>query len=202
MARDLIAEGRLGKVLGISHHDLFFRQDHGWRTRSSRHALAVMGIHWLDGFRWMLGGEARSLLCLTHRSAAIDCAGETDAFVQITFENGASVFYVQSFSSPISRTETLILGEEGLLSLEYQRTAFFKREAGQEPVEQWTNPFAGANKPESAFEGLSHLLTAIEIGGEPPNSGQDNLKTVALLDAAYRSAAEAQPVCFEGGVPV
>src|SRR6266571_6584008 len=110
LARDLIAAGRLGKIIGIVHHDLFFRQDHGWRNRSPRHALAVMGIHWLDGFRWLLGGEARSLICRTHRSAAIDCVGETEAFVQITFQKGASAAYVQSFSSPIARTETLILG--------------------------------------------------------------------------------------------
>ena len=90
LARDLIAAGRLGKIIGIVHHDLFFRQDHGWRTRSPRHALAVMGIHWLDGFRWLLGGEARSLICRTHRSAVIDCVGVTEAFVQITFEKGAA----------------------------------------------------------------------------------------------------------------
>jgi predicted dehydrogenase len=201
-ARDLIAEGRLGQVFGVSHHDLFFRQDRGWRTQHPRHALAVMGIHWLDGFRWMLADEPRSLTCRTHCSAAIDCAGETDAFVQITFEKGASISYVQSFSSPVNRTETLILGEEGLLSLDYQKAALYKREACRGPVEQWTNPFAGANKPESAFEGLNHLLAAIETDGEPPNSGPDNLKTVALLDAAYRSATEQQPILFEGGIPV
>jgi predicted dehydrogenase len=201
-ARELIAAGRVGKVLGITHHDLFFRQDRGWRVRHPRHALAVMGIHWLDGFRWMLSEEARSLCCRTHRSAAIDCSGETEAFVQIAFETGASASYVQSFSSPLARTETLIFGAEGLLSLNYQGAALFKREAGREPVEQWPNPFAGANKPESAFAGLHHLLMALETGEEPPNSGRDNLKTVALLDAAYRSAAEQRPVSFEGGLPV
>jgi predicted dehydrogenase len=201
-ARELIAAGRVGKVMGISHHDLFFRQDRGWRTQSPRHALAVMGIHWLDGFRWMLGSEARSLHCQTHHSTAIDCVGETEAFVQIAFANGVSASYVQSFSSPIARTETLIIGEAGLLSLDYQKAALFTREAGREPVQQWTNSFAGANKPESAYEGLNHLLTAIEKGGEPPNSGQDNLRTVALLDGAYRSAAEQQPVSFAEGIPV
>src|SRR5262249_55534680 len=144
-ARQLIAGGRMGTVLGITHHDLFFRQDRGWRVQHPRHALAVMGIHWLGGFRWVLADEARSFTARTLRSAAIDCVGETEAFAQITFENVASVAYVQSFSSPISRTETLILGEEGLLSLDYQKAALFKREAGHEPVEQWTNPFAGAN---------------------------------------------------------
>jgi len=154
----------------------------------------VMGIHWLDGFRWMLQSEATSLLCRTHASAAIQCAGETDAFLQLAFANGASVAYVQSFSSPIARTETLILGDEGALSLNYQGAALFTREAGLQPVESWTNPYAASNKPESVFVGLDHLLTAIETGHEPPNGGEDNLRTVALLDAAYRSAAEQRPI--------
>jgi predicted dehydrogenase len=191
-ARTLIEAGRLGRVVGITHQDLFFRQDSGWRTRRPRHALAVMGIHWLDGFRWMLRSEARSLICQTQSSAAIECAGETDAFLQIGFENGASAAYVQSFSSPIARTETLILGEQGMLSLDYQGAALFQREAGQQPAERWANPYGGANKPESVFEGLNQLLSAIETEREPPNSGQDNLRTVALLEAAYRSAAEQQ----------
>lgn len=155
-----------------------------------------MGIHWLDGFRWMLQSEATSLLCRTYASAAIQCAGETDAFLQLAFANGASVAYVQSFSSPIVSTETLILGDRGALKLDYQGAAFFTREAGPQPAERWMNPYAGANKPESVFVGLDHLLTAIETGQEPPNSGEENLRTVALLDAAYRSAAEERLILF------
>ena len=55
IAKQLIAEGRLGPVLGIVHDEFMFRQDAGWRLQQPRHALAVMGIHWLDGFPWMLG---------------------------------------------------------------------------------------------------------------------------------------------------
>jgi predicted dehydrogenase len=153
-----------------------------------------MGIHWLDGFRRLLDSEARSILCRTHRSPAIACAGETEAHVQISFQNDATVSYVQSFSSPLARTETLIQGEEGLLVLDYHGAALYRQEAGREPVERWTNPFGGANKPESVFIGLDHLLRAMETGEEPPNSGRDNLRTVALLEAAYRSAAERRVV--------
>jgi len=198
-ARRLIREGRLGRVLGITHQDLFFRQDRGWRTEQQRHALAVMGIHWLDGFRWALGCEARSLLCQTRSSAAIHCAGETDACLQLTFANDAVVSYVQSFSTPVAKTETLVLGEEGMLALDYRRTCLFRRETGQQPVEQWENPYAGANKPESAFIGLDLLLTTLETGEEPPNSRQDNLQTVALLHAAYRSAAEGREIHLDPG---
>ncbi len=193
-ARALIAEGRLGRVRGVTHHDLFFRQDRGWRTGCPRHALSVMGIHWLDGFRWMLGREAHSLLCQMTSSAAIDCVGETDACVQLGFEENIPVSYVQSFSSPLARTETFVIGEAGVLALDYRRTAFFTRESRPEPVEVWENPHAGVKKPESAFKGLDHLLTAVETGQEPPNSGRDNLRTVALLDACYRSAAARQLV--------
>lgn len=193
-ARTLIAAGRLGAVHGIMHQDLFFRQDSGWRTDCPRHALSVMGIHWLDGFRWLLGSEARSLLCRTHASTAIECAGETDAHVQIAFRNGVTVTYVQSFSSPAPRTETRVLGDEGLLVLDYHGAALYQRETGREPVERWPNPFAGSNKPESVFVGLNHLLTALETGEEPPNSGRDNLRTVALLEAAYRAASDQRVV--------
>jgi predicted dehydrogenase len=170
-----------------------------------------MGIHWLDGFRWMLGSEARSLVCLTRSSAAIDSAGETDASVQITFKCGSVATYVQSFSSPLARTETLVLGEKGLLLLDYRGAALYQRglppfprgdgRGVPEPVERWTNPYAGPGKPESAFAGLDHLLTALETGGVPPNSGEDNLNSIALLDAAYRSAVEGRVIAFEDGGP-
>ena len=35
---------------------------------------------------------------------------------------------------------------------------------------------------------------ALESGSEPAISGRDNLKTMALVDAAYRSAAEHRAV--------
>jgi len=73
--------------------------------------------------------------------------------------------------------------------------------AAKTPAERWTNPYAGAKKPESVLAGLERLLTAIETGQAPSNSGADNLRTVALLDAAYRSAAEDRLVLFEDGMP-
>ena len=167
-----------------------FRQDAGWRTERPRHALSVMGVHWLDGFRRMLGDAARphSVTCRTWSSPPIRCAGETDASVRIVFTDGASVTYAQSFSSPVARTETLVFGERGTLVLGYNGAALFAGEDRREPSERWPNPYAGPNKPESAFALLNEVLTASEENREPANSGGDNLETVALLEAAYLSA--------------
>ena len=49
-----------------------------------------------------------------------------------------------------------------------------------------------------AFAGtMSQLLIAIEKGTEPAISGRDNLKTMALVDAAYLSAAEHRAITIK-----
>ena len=196
IAAQLIADGEIGVVLGVSHQDLMFRQDRGWRTQRPRHALSVMGVHWLDGFRQLAGQPATRVSARTGSSPAIDCAGETEAFVQIEFGT-VPVSYVQSFSSRVSRTETIVLGERGTLRFDYGTLASCTAEGAAD----WVNPHAGEGKPESTYRSLSRLLDAIETGEQPGNSGQDNLETIALLEAAYQSAAEGRPVELTGGLP-
>ena len=49
-----------------------------------------------------------------------------------------------------------------------------------------------------AFEGtMGQLLDALTDGTEPAVSGRDNLKTMALVDACYKSLAEHRPVNLE-----
>lgn len=194
IAAQLIAAGEIGTVRGISHQDLMFRQDRGWRTRLGRHALSVMGVHWLDGFRQLAGHRATRVLARTYSSPAIDCAGETDAFVQVDF-GPVPVSYVQSFSSRVTVTETIVLGDQGTLRFDY---GTLTRRNSRGTAEQ-ANPHAGDGKPESTYRSLSRLVDAIEAGGQPANSGQDNLETIALLEAAYQSAAQQGVVELTGG---
>jgi predicted dehydrogenase len=201
-ARELVAQGTIGQVFSLVHQDLMFRQDTGWRTQVKRHAMAVMGVHWFDGFRRLLDDEVTTLVCQMRSSAAIQCVGETDASVQMSFKRGALVSYVESFSSPLSRTETLVLGDRGALFLTYDRVSLFDLTSPGKARRQWENPYCGSHKPETTFIGLDHLLTAIEQGTEAANSGQDNVKTIALLDGAYRSAEEQRSMVFHEGIIV
>jgi D-apiose dehydrogenase len=170
IAAKLIAAGEIGSVLGISHRDLMYRQDRGWRIQMKRHALSVMGVHWLDGFRQLIDGSATRVWAQTYSSPAIDCAGETDAFVQIEF-GSIPVSYVQSFSSRAGTTETIVFGDKGTLRFDYGTLA---RITGDGTAE-WANPHAGQGKPESTYLSLNRLLEAIEAGEQPSNSGRDNL---------------------------
>jgi predicted dehydrogenase len=200
-ARELVAQGAVGRVVSIVHQDLMFRQDQGWRTQAQRHALSVMGVHWLDGFRWLLNDVATSVFCETRSSSAIQSVGETEAAVQVNFKQGALASYVESFSSPFPRTETLVLGETGTLMLTYDGLSLFEQKGRAVPHLHWENPLRGSHKPEATFIGLNLLLTSLEESTEPPNSGRDNLQTIALLDSAYRSAEEHRVIALNEGVP-
>ncbi|MGQ7885688.1 Gfo/Idh/MocA family protein [Paenibacillus sp. WC2504] len=186
LVKGIVAEDRIGKVTSILFTNLMFRQDAGWRLEESRHALSVMGIHWFDGFRLILGSEAKSVVAQNRSSSAIHCAGETDSTVQVVFENDAVVTYIQSFSSAIGRTEMIVIGEKGtILAADGKIHLYRPRE--KTPEQTWEN---NVSRETATFEGINHLFTSIETGVEAPNSSQDNLKTVSLLDAAYVSAEE------------
>jgi predicted dehydrogenase len=178
LAREIIARGELGAVTTIVHQDLSLRQEEGWRVKAQRHALSVMGVHWLDGFRYLLGREADLVTASVVSSAAVDAAGDTDAQVLLHFGQ-TTVSYVQSFSSRIASTGTTIIGELGTLALDYAGAKLVTA-AGETVI---ANPYAG-RKAEAAYHSLRQLLDS----GEPGNSGRDNLFTIALLDAVYRSA--------------
>ncbi|WP_337101113.1 Gfo/Idh/MocA family protein [Paenibacillus sp. YIM B09110] len=198
VVKGIVSEGKIGKVTSILFNNLFFRQDSGWRLQCERHALSVMGIHWFDGFRQILGSEAVSVTSLMRSSSAIECAGETDATVQVDFENGAIATYVQSFSSSFSRSEMIVIGETGTLLCTYGKVELYRKESNT-PLQTWDNDIS---REIATFEGLNHLLESLETGVQAPNSAQDNLKTVAMLDAAYRSAAEQRTVFLNKDVSI
>ena len=196
IAAQLIADGEIGPVRSVSQLDLMFRQDQGWRIKQPRHALSVMGVHWFDGFRQLIPADATRVLARTFSSPAIDCVGETDGSVHIDF-GAVPVSYLQSFSSRVPLTHTIVIGDEGTLRFGYDSLTRIN-DAG---ADRWENPYAGAGKPQSTFRSLNRLLDAIDTGGQPSNSGRDNLKTIALLEAAYTSAGTGQPVELTGGLP-
>ncbi|WP_376768290.1 Gfo/Idh/MocA family protein [Paenibacillus alginolyticus] len=196
IVKKLIEDQTIGKVTAINFNNLEFRQDAGWRIQCERHAVSVMGIHWFDGLRQILGSEAKTVVALMSSSSAIECVGETDATVQIEFENGTIATYTQSFSSCLRRTEMIVIGETGTLWCDTTSVKLL-RNGHSEPVQTWEH---SVPREITTFEGMNQLLVALETGGEAPNSARDNVKTVALLDAAYKSAKDKRIVHLNQGV--
>jgi predicted dehydrogenase len=184
LGREVLATGRLGRPLHLVQVAHALRRDTGWRLERDRYVMAVMSIHWFDGYRWLLDDEAEWVHAVSSNSPATPGGDDTAVSVTIRFRRGATASLIESFSS-FTRVGTCRLDcEAGGLLLDTQRLVEVRE--GEEPVEH-PNP---CDKVEAACFLLDDLLAAVEEGREPETSASDNLGSMRILEAAYCSLAE------------
>jgi predicted dehydrogenase len=163
-----------------------------------RLALANMSIHHLDVFRFLFGDPER-ILASVRENPTMDFE-HTDgmAFYILEYASGLRAVSIDNcFSWTDHGIEWRVEGTEGVAKgtigwPDYPEgspsTLDFttKVQPGY-----WFQPRWEERWFPQAFAGtMGQLMRALEEGKEPELSGRDNLKTMALLEAAYLSAAE------------
>lgn len=138
------------------------------------HILTQLSIHHFDLMRGVLGREPHRIFCHTwspprHEGIAPACAAAV-----IEFEGGLVVSYSASRVSTAPQTPW-----EGEWHLECEGGPIASAPA--------------ATQPDRAAV-LAGFVAAVRDGVPPPSPGHDNIRSVALLDAARQSAATGQPV--------
>lgn len=197
----LLKAGRLGEPVlatidmrGIPHW-MPWQRDLGWVT------LRIMSIHHLDCFRLWFGNPAR-----------IFCSVRTDPRTQFPHSDGIATYILEyasglrcvgiddTWTGPakegcpgdlriqwrIEGTDGLAIGDIGWCQDPYTTPSTVRWATKGDAM------FHEPRWPESwfpdAFTGtMAQLLVALETGTEPEISGRDNLNTMALVEAAYRS---------------
>lgn len=164
--------------------------------------IADIGSHVLDAARFLFG-EARSLFCVTSRVHR-DIRGEDVATMMMGMESGAAVSCEMSYASRTERerfpqTYLFVEGEEGSLELgpgyEIRATTKKGTEARRCPPPHypWADP-AYDLVHASIVPCNANLLGALRGEGAAETTGEDNLKTVRLVSAAYESARTGKAV--------
>lgn len=191
----LIGRPFRARVEFTTAHPVFERQP-GLR-RMPRLIVSDVGVHLLDVARFLFG-EARTVLA-QFSSVQDGIAGEDVATVILAMDGGVTVTCEMSFASrvhpdPFPETLIRIEGSEGVLQLEPGPRLRTTTSAGTSvvdiprPTEPWLDPdYAVAQA--AMVPCIADLLGALR--GERPGetTGQDNLRTLELVEAAYRSAA-------------
>ena len=193
LARDLLDQGHLGRPLHLTQIAGHLRRDTGWRLDRRRYVMAVMSIHWLDGYRILFGEEPETVYCRSINSPATPGGDDTAVSVVLQFRSGAVACLSESFSSFTRISACGVDCERGGLRLGYESLEEIRE--GAEPVEH-ANPF---DKAEATWFLLDDLLRAVEERREPETSATDNLKSMRILEAAYRSMAEGSVVSVTSG---
>lgn len=207
-AKTLLDAGYLGDPIvatidmrGIPHW-MPWQEKQGWLT------LRIMSIHHLDTFRYWFG-EPRRIFCATRTDPRTKFP-HTDGICTYTleYERGPlGVVIDDTWTGPakegcpadisikwrIEGTRGLAMGDIGWCKDPYTtpstiRYAAIGDKTFHEP--KWTESWF----PDAFIGTMGQLLIALENGTEPVLGGRDNLKTMALVEAAYQSAATHQSV--------
>lgn len=165
-----------------------------------RFILTDLGTHVLDTARWLFG-EPRALHCLTRRvhphirgedvsTVTLDVDG---AAVQVNLAYAGSVYEVDHFPETFAFVEgargTLELGPGGVVR---ETTAAGTSVHSYPPAAYpWADP-RYAMVHASIVPCLAQLLDHLRGGAPAETTAEDNLRTLRLVEAAYRSAASGQ----------
>ncbi len=194
-ARRYLADRPLGTPRHLTHLLLGRRWDKGWRNDRVRRVMAIMSIHWLDGYRWMLNDMPETVYCQTSKSELIPGIGETHTSLIVKFGTGCVVTLTESFASHHRMSTSPVLDcDNGSLEITNVELRVYQDDV-PEPVRRI--PTDNVPKDVATYMCLADLLQAIDTDQVPPNSGQDNLRSVAIMEAAYRSATENRVVFWD-----
>lgn len=189
-----------GRISFRSAYDVFSGQP--YLAKGKRFIIEDLGIHSLDIARFLLGDVST----ITTRTARInpDIAGEDVATMLMDHQNGATSVVDCSYATklavePFPETLIEIDGSDGTIRLAqgYRLTVTGRNGTRVTDVSPPLLPWASRpwhNIQESVVAIQRHWVDCLAKGIEPATSGADNLKTFALVEAAYTGAASREPV--------
>ncbi|MGN6370508.1 MAG: Gfo/Idh/MocA family protein [Phycisphaerae bacterium] len=209
-AKSLLSSGELGQPVFTTIDMRAIPHFQAWQSEVGWVTLRIMSVHHLDCLRYWFGNPQR-IFCST-RSDPRTQFPHTDGICTYTLEYGDGnrcVGIDDVWTGPacegcpgdigiryrIEGTAGLALGDIGWCKDPYTSPSTLRY--GRKGDKEFINaPLEGTWFPDAFGGTMAQLLIAIEEGVEPAISGRDNLLTMALVDAAYVSAAEHRVVDF------
>jgi D-apiose dehydrogenase len=203
--REALDAGTIGKpffarISWRTAYDVYANQP--YLAQERRFIILDLVIHLLDVARYLLGEVRR----LTARTASIrpGIRGEDAAVLMLDHEEDATCIVDATYESrqqsdPFPETLIEIDGKAGTIRLSqgYELIVTGMRGTERRDVSPALLPWASRpwhGVQESVLNAQQHWVDCLRAGREPATSGADNLKTFALAEAAYASAASGDTV--------
>ena len=203
--REVISSGRIGSVFWgrvsfRSAFDVFSGQP--YLAEGERFILEDLGVHALDVARFLLGDVSK--LTATTKRVNPRIKGEDVATALMEHEGGVTGIMDCSYASKLEeelfpQTLVEIDGTDGSIRLSAGYRLAVTDANGTEyrdvspPLLPWAErPWH--NIQESVLAIQKHWVESLNGSAVPETSGHDNLKTLRLVEACYRSAETGAPV--------
>lgn len=197
-AHRMVELGWIGEVTSLSLTVNIATQWELWEWAKEMERLEIMvhSIHYHDVVRWFLG-EPTSVYAMGGRTPAQFPIGETRTVSSYRFGAATAVVHVNhvnragdnSAEFRIDGASGAIRGTLGLLyDYPHGRTDTLEVFSSSLPTDGWV-PYPVTQRwfPHAFIGTMGSVLDAIATGSAPRSSARDNVKTVQLVDALYRS---------------
>ncbi len=203
---EIVENGDIGTIFMASAYVKWYRSQEyydadAWRGTNDLEGGGVLinqAIHTIDLLQWMAGrvttvmGTVRTV---THRNIEV----EDNAVAAIQFESGAmGVLEASTSVVPAAPRRMEIHGDKGTAVLEGDTLQVLTE--SEQPIREKSALASGASSPLAGFSTEPHrrqlaaIVHAIQHNEQPPVSGLQSLKSLAIVQAIYRSSAEKRPV--------
>lgn len=207
--KNILESGELGDIVMVDASVKWFRDQEyydsaGWRGTLSLDgggAVINQAIHTVDLLLWLCG-DIDSLQAykdtLTHKRIE----GEDNAVAALRFENGAiGVFKASTSIVPAQNRRIEIHAEKGTARLDGDHLELLGTDEEINPDESnEANSGAGASSPMAGMSMNNHkkqydqILSAFLSKSEPVVSGENSLKSLAFVEALYKSSEQRKAI--------
>ncbi len=210
-AKRLVEHGELGEAVlatidlrGIPHW-MPWQSQMGWVT------LRILSIHHLDCFRYWFGDPERIFCSVRPDPRTAFPHSDGIATYILDYENGLRCVGIDdTWTGPakegcpadvhltwrIEGLNGLAIGDIGWVKTPFTSPSSF-RYAIKGDTGFHTPPLTESWFPDAFAGTMAELLVSLESDTRPVISGRDNLTTMALVDAAYRSAETHRAVALD-----
>lgn len=168
-----------------------------WRAEETRLEMAIFSIHLIDRLQWMAGVAPHAVAALTKRDTATTLPGEQFTALLVQFEEGLVAHMTSNWMSralPVNDMRadcergSVVVSRPGPMAGDAQGRFALRGEP--ESTAAFPDPPDDRVAPRTYGHSMLAFVEALDAGVEAPHSARNNLRTLAIMDAAYVSASQ------------
>lgn len=196
--------GAVRQVVVVDRRDQASHTQGPWVKSMRNPFLTEIGVHHFDAFRYLFGRQAASVLASSFNPPGSDYDHEGGAHALIEFEGGIKLQYSGTFVASRYEYEMRVEAEHG--EIKSNRAKVWWRGRGERKFRELPPlPLPAGEALRYPLAGmatiLSQFMEALQGRGVPETSGDDNLWTLAMLEASLLSARENRRVSIDEVFP-
>ncbi len=195
--KDWIEDGYIGKPYFCLISERFRVQfpKGTWKTEMDPFIIIQNGVHYLDLLRgWF--GEPKLVNAVTTRDETSITMGEHISVITLEYDNALRVCFINDWCNRCDNGERSVCIEGtggGIRSdIDSGTITLHSDKLPEGEVKEYKTD--GKWFPDAFSGPMLDLMEAIREGREPKTSGRDNLKTLQVIFAAYKSVKEKRAV--------